>query len=118
MRREWEEEAYGRGKRAALAAAGWVTDGNESDESRRRKLAMMDEGDPAVWDVLPTAPNLSGEFADAPTPQSLACEIVGCGTGADGDDVLLDALADAFERGVGDHFEEACEAELRKWVEA
>ncbi len=107
---EFLAAAYERGRDAALAAASWVTDGNESDESRRRKLAMLEDGDPAIDQFLPNTPNLSGEWADDPTPLSLARDITG------GDDLpedLTDALADEFERGVDDHFSAACERELR-----
>jgi hypothetical protein len=45
------------GREAGLAAASWAFDGNTTDETYRR------------------LPNLSGEFADDPTPQTLADEL-------------------------------------------
>lgn len=51
-------------------AASWFFDGNTSDDAYRRVLAGITEGDPKVLDSLPT-PNLSGEWADDPTPNSL-----------------------------------------------
>lgn len=108
-------DAFDRGIEAADAAASWVTDGNESDESRRRKLAMMEEGDPAVYDLLPARPNLSGEYADDPTPQSLARDVTGLDDFSETPE-LVDQIAEAFEDGVSETFELACEAELRAWI--
>src|SRR4051794_29870661 len=69
--------AHALGVDAAKSAASWVTDGNATDAHYARLIRMMDEGDPQLWDHLPTMPNLSGEWADAPTSQSLAADIVG-----------------------------------------
>lgn len=73
--REWLEEARAMGKNAARAAASWVADGNSDTEVLRRLLEALEDGDPAAWDSLPHEPNLSGEWADDPTPSTLASEI-------------------------------------------
>ena len=115
----WAEQAYALGADHARNAASWVTDGNESDDSRARKLAMLEAGDPAADDFLPRRPNLSGEFADDPTPASLCEGICDAPFGtltADDVEAIETALCDAYENGVSETFEDACAAELRKWI--
>jgi len=99
------------GREAAHNAASWI--GPVESNSARALLSMLSNGDPAVWDYLPAAPNLSGEWADDPTPLSLARSITGVSEpGGD----AIDALADAFELAVADTFERACERELLRWA--
>lgn len=106
-----ESEATARGREAAHNAASWI--GPVEVNSARELLGMLGAGDPAVWDYLPAVPNLSGEWADALTPLSLAREI----TGADEPhDDVIDTLADAFEAAVSEAFEAACERELERWA--
>lgn len=100
------------GREHARSAASWAADGNTTDEHRRNVLRMLDDGDPQAWDFLPAMPNLSGEFADSPTPDSLFDDVVGENdTDMDADD-LLDAICSAYEEGVSEVFEDACRAEL------
>lgn len=118
--------AYALGVEAAEAAASWTVDGNSDPAVIARLLELMDAGDPAVDDYLPARPDLSGEWADAPTPMSLYEEVTGrshaeaeaeAGLGYEtlvGEE--MDELADAWEQGVSDTFEQACEAELRRHV--
>jgi hypothetical protein len=110
-----EREAYALGVSAALAAASWTVDGNTPPDHIARVLAMLEDGDPAAYDYLPTEPNLSGEWADAPTPDSLYSEIVGDERTAEegGQYDLRDAIADAWEAGVSDTFAPECERILR-----
>lgn len=105
-----EREAYELGRADAEAAASWAADGNTPADHARRVLAMLADGDPAAWDYLPEPPNLSGEYADGPTPMSLkrGLEVIGDATPEN-----LAALCDAYEAGVADHFGPACERELR-----
>jgi len=115
---KYEREAYELGAEHARNAASWVVDGNTDPAHYARILTMLDAGDPQVGYMLPTCPNLSGEYADDPTPQSLYRSIIG-GTPAysNGDDAdLMDALANAYERGVSDTFEPECERILRAAV--
>lgn len=111
-----EREAFELGAAAGLAAASWVADGNTSPDHFARVLAMMDDGDPQAYDYLPTWPNLSGEWADSPTRDSLAGEIIGERI-VDADDEtaerLTDEIADAWEAGVASTFEAECERILR-----
>jgi hypothetical protein len=111
----------------ARNVASWVADGNTDPEGIRRVLRMLEEGDPAADDYLPRRPDLSGEWADGMTPTMLYQEITG-ESHADAEaeagmayetlvGTLLDSLCDAYEEGVADTFQEACEAELRRWVD-
>jgi hypothetical protein len=108
-----EREAFDLGAEHARSAASWAADGNESNQSIRAKLRGLRDGDPAVWDYLPPWPNLSGEMAGDPTPLSIAREITGLD---DPDPETIDLLSDAYEEGVMETFESACEAELLRWV--
>lgn len=118
---EHEREAYARGVDAARAAATWVADGNTDDAHCSRVLTMLAEGDPEANDYLPRQPNLSGEYADDPTPYSIARDYcappdireVADETG-EFPEGFMEAVAEAFETGVADTFEQACESELRK----
>jgi hypothetical protein len=110
---EWTTEAKDLGASAARDAATWVTDGNSSAGHVRRLLTMLEEGDPAADGMLPNSPNLSGEWADDPTPLSLARDVTGLDEPAD---EIMDALATAFEAGVSDAFMPAVEAELRRFI--
>jgi hypothetical protein len=112
-----EREAYRLGVQAAIAAASWVIDGNTSQDHIARMVAWLDDGDPRADDFLPAMPDLSGEWADSPTPDSLAVGIVGapdlgCGNAEEYDE-LRDAIADAWEAGVSDAFGPECERILR-----
>jgi hypothetical protein len=120
---QWVAEARALGVEHAQNAADWAFDGNSDVDERARVLAMMQDGDPAAYDYLPAMPNLSGEWADSPTPRSLYERI----TGADADQSVtdeewqdispaIDALADAYEDGVSDTFGPACEAALVEFV--
>ncbi len=59
------------GRDAGKAAASWCFDGNTTRETYLAFLKGAEDGDPAVLDRF-NLPNLSGEYADDPTPQSLA----------------------------------------------
>lgn len=119
MREEsYAVEARQRGRNAAEAAATWTVDGNTKRDHALRVLGMIRAGDPEADDYLPNRPNLSGEFSDAPTVQSLTAEIIGAETEPYGDEIepYMDVVADAFEDGVGEAFEPACERELIRFV--
>lgn len=114
-------DAYERGVEAAEAAASWTTDAMDRggrvsrEDSARSLLAMMEEGDPEVFDYLPAMPNLSGEYADDPTPQSLARDVTGLDDFSERPE-LVDEIAQAFENGVSETFEAACERELHSFL--
>lgn len=114
----WELQARELGRDAGRAAGSWAADGHMDKESAARVLWMIRGGDPAAVDYLPREPNLSGEMADEPTPRSITEEIAGDLAGIENSysdeqlGELQQRLADAWEEGVSETFELACEAEL------
>jgi hypothetical protein len=118
-----EQQAYELGAEHARNAASWCMDGNTSSEHVERLVKMLDDGDPMVFDFLPDEPNLSGEMAEAPTPNSLYAEIIGTSHEDAGEEAglayetlvgsVVDSLCDAYEAGVSDTFLPECERILR-----
>jgi hypothetical protein len=111
-------EALRMGREAGIAAGSWAADGNTSTDHLRRMIDMLEAGDPEVWDFLPDSPNLSGEWADDPTPASLLREILG-----DLDDMdpetyseLQDLVSEAWEAGSSETFAQECERTLRAFL--
>jgi hypothetical protein len=115
---QWTADARALGIEHATNAASWTYDGNSDIAERTRVLGMLRDGDPAVWDYLPAQPNLSGEWADAPTPRSLFEEITGLDAHAEATynveayALVSGALCNAYEDGVSESFGPACEAAL------
>jgi hypothetical protein len=107
---QYIKEAYELGREHAENAASWCINGFVAPNHVQQMVQWFDDGDPQLDDYLPRHPNLSGEFADDPTPLSLARDITG---DDDIDPELMDELADAYEAGVDDTFYEACEREYR-----
>ena len=70
MFESYPAEAAALGRQHAENAASWL--GPMEVNSARALLGRLADGDPAVWDYLPPAPNLSGEWADGLTPLALA----------------------------------------------
>jgi hypothetical protein len=98
------------GCEAGRNAASWAADGNTTDEHRRNVLALMESG-PESDNHLPRRPSLSG---DDPTPASIYRDVTGRDEiDTDDDIVLRDALAEAWEEGARDVFEQECERVLR-----
>ena len=83
--------AIAAGTSAGEAMANWVFDGNTDLADYARILKGIQDGDPEVLDQLIT-PNLSGEWADDPTPQTLANDL-----GIETDDDRLDGLCTLWE---------------------
>jgi len=69
--REILRKARRDGREAGKNAASWCFDGNTTDATYRAFLKGWEDGDPMILDRF-SPPNLSGEWADAPTPRSLA----------------------------------------------
>jgi hypothetical protein len=114
----YERKAYALGVDAAKAAASWVIDGNTDAEHYRHVLSLMDNGDPRADDYLPATPNLSGEWAGDPTPHSLYEDVTGRSSSDRVFGAIIDAICDAWERGVEDTFQPECERLLRAAVES
>lgn len=98
-----ERQARYLGVDAALTAASWL----QMTENDAR--SVLGDVDPAVLDNYP-APNLSGEWADDPTPNSLFHELMGGAPESSDDDDMRDALADAWVEGVESVWSDALEA--------
>ncbi len=113
------EEVRELGRVAGRNAGSWAADGNTSADHIRRVLAWIGDGDGREDQFLPDTPNLSGEWADAPTERDIFREIVG-GDHED-DPGYLDArelLGNAWDEGVSETFMDACVAELRAFLPA
>ena len=112
----WQEiavinKARNLGRDAGEAAGSWAADGSTDAEYALRTIQQLEDGDPEAWGYLPEIPNLSGEWADSPTPRSLADDL-----GIDPESDLLEAACEAWEEGVSETFEDACIRELRNVV--
>ena len=100
------------GREAGINAASWVFDGNTPRASYARVLKGLDEGDPAVLDSI-NAPNLSGEWADSPTPVSLASDY-GLDDKRDPDGLICEEACEAWENAASDSFWSEIEKECRR----
>jgi len=68
------DRAAGIGRQHGKNAAGWVFDGNTTDETYRAVLAGIDAGDPQVMDAY-NPPNLSGEYSDDYSESQLLADV-------------------------------------------
>lgn len=109
--RELLSEARRMGREDGVRAASWTWDGNTSRETAERIVKLFDDGDPEVYNCF-YAPSLSGEYADGPTPQSLA-RYLGMDDDDDRAEWLVDDLATAYEDGVSSSFWPAVEKAYR-----
>jgi hypothetical protein len=85
-----KREAEQLGREMGRNAASWCIDGNTSRETCERIVAMIDAGDPAVYDMF-REPDLSAEFADSYTLSDLAHDL-----GVSSTDDALDDYAQAW----------------------
>ena len=85
---------------AGKAAGSWIIDGNSTDEQARTLLDGIEDGDPAVLDLLPSAP-FSGEWADGLDVRDVL-DSYGYSLDDDGADEILSAFEDGYSRGVVD----------------
>jgi hypothetical protein len=109
--REALRQAKQDGALAGENAAAWAFDGNTSLETYARILKGIEEGDPEILDAFNT-PNLSGEYADGPTPASLADQY-----GIENRDWVLDQVCDAWLGAASDAFWKVVEHTCRSQVE-
>lgn len=98
------------GRAAGRAAASWAYDGNTQQSWYERTLKGIQDGDPMILDQF-RLPDLSGEFADSPTPQRLAEDI-----GIEADDERLDDACQEWENESATAFWEELERACRKQV--
>lgn len=98
------------GNEAGQAAGAWVIDGNTSAQTAREILTGLEDGDPAVLDLLPSAP-LSGERADDPLPRDVLAELGLAEDDYAADDALC-AYEDGYSRGAEEQVAWAARAVL------
>jgi hypothetical protein len=103
--------AYQRGRRAAEARATHTKLPTTIHYKTAQLIAMLEVDPESVEEFIPRKPDLSGEWADSETPQTLVRAVTGAG--AIGDEEMS-TLCCAWERGVSDHFYGACITELRR----
>lgn len=115
-----ERHAYDIGRRHGRNAADWAiqdlwggraTRGEK--ENAQRILKGIEEGDPEVMDAF-KLPDLSGEWADGMTPQSLYEAIGVSEEEADGDD----SYSEQYEQGVSDGFWGRLESSAKSFLES
>lgn len=113
----WAHDARQLGRKAGIAAASWIIDGNSKRELILALLTMMDDGDPQVDYYFPRRPDLSGEWADDSTPASIAEEVSGLDVNANEiEPEQVDEIAGAWEEGVSETFQSEIERILRAAV--
>jgi hypothetical protein len=108
----YRDFARARGLEDGKAAGSWVIDGNTSDEAKRTILQQLDDGDPVVYDLMPSSP-LSGEWADGLLPRDIL-EPFGIDEDDDRADDILTAYEDAYDEAVVDEVERSCIATLER----
>lgn len=102
--------AYERGRKAAEAAA-THTEIPEPPHNVTHLIAMLMSGSPEAEPHLPSRPDLSAEWGGSETISSLVRAVTGAGAICSDEE---DDICEAWERGVSDHFANACIAELRR----
>ncbi len=90
------------------AAGSWVVDGNTTEETARKILQGLDDGDPEILDNLPSGP-LSGEYADGTLPRDVLGWYGLEETDNESDDVLR-AYEDGWSEGMTDEVERSARA--------
>jgi hypothetical protein len=107
------EQARKDGAEAGKAAATWYFDtGRCSTEDYRKALKGIEDIDPEMMDTLPSSP-LSGEYADGPTPHTLARQY-GIDEETESEDLnnVCDAYQEAYEQAAQDEVERAARYQL------
>lgn len=114
--REILRKAKRDGRNAGKASASWCFDGNTTDATYRAFLKGYRDGDPMVLDQF-SPPNLSGEWADSPTPQTIAGDYDLDASRAEDQD-RIDMACEAWENAAQDAFWAELERVARYHVEA
>lgn len=99
------------GAAAGRNAASWVFDGNTDEATYKRFLDLHEAGDPLIDEYAPRSGWLSGEDADAPTPQVLMDDLH---VDMEGDEIDLDPLRDELCEVYETAADEAYWAELER----
>jgi hypothetical protein len=93
------DQAFEIGKEHGSNAGTWIIDGNTSRETAVAIIRGYEDGDPEIMDMEPSP--LSGEWADSPTPSTLADEL---GLAEEHRGSELDQLCTDYEIGFGQGF--------------
>ena len=93
------DQAFALGREHGVSAGSWVIDGNTPIETVEHILKGYEDGDPEVMDIEPSP--LSGEWADDPTPQTLADAL---GLAEEHRGTELDQLCTDYELGFSEGF--------------
>ena len=103
-----------RGSDDGRAAASWYFDGNTTDDTYRRTLQGLEDGDPEILDALPY-PDLSGQWADEPAGPQVFADILSDADIYRGPDYEEgESLSDAYD----DIFSETLDAYCDAFTEA
>lgn len=113
----WRKEAASAGRIAGEAAASWLDPVN--DEQACKMLLAIVTGDDTDW-FMPRTPDLSGEYAGDPTPQSVFRDVTG-GIEVDGEEVaeeqdLVEWVCLAWEEAADSRMQEMVELRLRQYL--
>lgn len=103
-----ENSARRQGIADGKGVGSWVIDGNTSEETARRILQGLEDGDPEIIDGLPSGP-LSGEWADGLLPRDVLGWYGLLEDDDEADDVLR-AYEDGWSEGMVDEVERAARA--------
>lgn len=101
-------DAYRLGEEAGFDAAAWYFDGSETRADLARIVEMFADGDPEIYDTLPTD-TLSGEWAGSYSLADLADDL-----GIEQDDDAFDDLARFYQDGFAVAVADRVEAEARR----
>lgn len=98
---DYEDQARELGREAARCALTWV------ELSVADARSIVSDVDPAVMDAY-EGPNLSGEWADGPTPDSIYRAVTGgeLDLWPEDEAILRDSIADAWQEGVDEVWSE------------
>lgn len=113
----WELQAKKDGRIAGEAAASWLE--IEDDAAACKMLLAIVEGDPRMDEFMPRTPDLSGEYADDPTPRTVWKDI----TGYELDDAettdeqeLVDRVCEAWLEEASSQMQAMVELRLRQYL--
>ena len=92
--------AYNDGHARGVSAASWMIDGNTTEETARRILAGIEDGDPMILDMLPGF--IIGEYAGDSLPELFPW------APAEDRDELADHFLAGYDQGMEDELAERC----------
>lgn len=97
---------YEEGRRRGAACGSWLVDGNTSEEMLRAIIAGYDEGDPQIFEMMPSP--LSGEYAGGSIAEIFGLKI--------GQDWPADEDLEEYEMGFAEGFWERAIADCHGFL--